>query len=196
MNKKILSSKRKRFSLNYGIGLILIILSGIAILTNNALAVEYGGIGGKPAYPRSDNPRTKSIFVYTLEPGAVQKDGVLLMNNANETKTLLLDAVDSMISSGGAFACRQSGEPKSDVGSWITLAKSEAALASAATKIIPFTINVPQNADVGEHDGCIIIQEKKEPTSVQSGVTLSFRTGIRVAITIPGEITKNSKPPA
>ena len=178
----------------YGIGLIFTILLGVVILTNSASAIEYGGIGGKPAYPRSDNPRTNSIFVYTLEPGAVQKDGVLLMNNASETKTLLVDAVDSMVSSGGAFACRQSGESKNDVGNWITLSKSETTLSSAATKVIPFTINVPQNADAGEHDGCIIIQEKKEPTSVQAGMTLSFRTGIRVAITIPGEITKKLEP--
>ncbi len=37
-------------------------------------AIEYGGFGGRPAYPRADNPRTESIFLYTLEPGAVQKE--------------------------------------------------------------------------------------------------------------------------
>lgn len=39
-----------------------------------SFAIEYGGFGGRPAYPRADNPRTESIFIHTLEPGAVQKE--------------------------------------------------------------------------------------------------------------------------
>ena len=37
-------------------------------------AIEYGGFGGRPAYPRPDNDRTESIFVHTLEPGTEQKE--------------------------------------------------------------------------------------------------------------------------
>lgn len=33
-------------------------------------AIEYGGFGGRPAYPRADNDRTESIFIHTLEPGS------------------------------------------------------------------------------------------------------------------------------
>lgn len=170
--------------------LIFVVLAGIAIFTNNALAIEYGGMGGRPAYPRPDNPRTESIFIHTLEPGAVQEEGVLLLNNTDEQKTFLVYAVDSMVSSGGAFACRQMAEPKKEVGSWITLAKSEVTLDSGASEIVPFTITVPQNAGVGEHNGCIVIEEKKEKIEGQTGMTLTFRTGLRVAITIPGEITR------
>lgn len=37
-------------------------------------AIEYGGFGGRPAYPREDNARTESIFIHTLEPGVIQKE--------------------------------------------------------------------------------------------------------------------------
>ncbi len=58
-------------------------------------------------------------------------------------------------------------------------------------QIIPFTITVPKNAGVGEHNGCILIQEKKAvPKEEQAGMSLSVRTGIRVAITIPGELER------
>ncbi len=180
--------KRKQFI--WGYVSIFVILMGIAVFANSALATEYGGMGGRPAYPRSDNPRTESIFIHTLEPGAVQEEGILLVNNTAEQKTLSVYGVDSVVSSGGAFACRQMAEPKEGVGSWIELAKSEVTLDSGTSEIVPFTIVVPQNAGVGEHNGCIVIQEKKEKIEGQTGITLSFRTGLRVAITIPGELER------
>ncbi|MDP1760154.1 MAG: LysM peptidoglycan-binding domain-containing protein [Candidatus Woesebacteria bacterium] len=180
--------KRKQFI--WGYVSVFVVLMGIAVFANSALAMEHGGMGGRPAYPQSDNPRTESIFIHTLEPGVVQEEGILLVNNTAEQKTLSVYGVDSMVSSGGAFACRQMTEPKEGVGSWIELAKSEVTLDSGTNEIVPFTIAVPQNAGVGEHNGCIVIQEKKEKIEGQTGMTLSFRTGLRVAITIPGELTR------
>ncbi|MBU1176853.1 DUF916 domain-containing protein, partial [Patescibacteria group bacterium] len=180
--------KRKQFI--WGYVSVFVVLMGIAVFANSALAMESGGMGGRPAYPSSDNPRTESIFIHTLEPGAIQEEGILLVNNTEEQKTLQVYAVDSMVSSGGAFACRQMTEPKEGVGSWIELAKSEVTLDSGTNEIVPFTIAVPQNAGVGEHNGCIVIQEKKEKVEGQTGMTLSFRTGLRVAITIPGKIIR------
>jgi hypothetical protein len=55
---------------------------------------------------------------------------------------------------------------------------------------IPFTIKVANEAEVGEHDGCILIQEKKERSSEETGVLISTRTGLRVAITVPGDIVR------
>lgn len=155
-----------------------------------AEAIEYGGFGGRPAFPREDNPRTESIFVHTLEPGQVQEEGVKVLNNKSETKTLLVYAVDSVRSTDGAFACGQRDEARSDVGSWIALEQTEVTLGSQTNKTIPFTISVPEHASAGEHNGCIIIQEKKAESGAESGMSLSFRTGLRVAITIPGELTR------
>ena len=103
---------------------------------------------------------------------------------------MLVYAVDSTPSTGGAFACEQLSQTKNDIGAWIALEKSEIALDPGTNEIVPFTIAVPQNADVGEHNGCIIIQEKIEKPSDKSGVKLSFRTGLRVAVTIPGELIR------
>ncbi|MEN9558735.1 MAG: hypothetical protein RL141_1104 [Candidatus Parcubacteria bacterium] len=150
-----------------------------------------GGFGGRPAYPRPDNPRTESIFVHELDLGDVQEEGVKLFNNSEETKTLLVYAADSVHSTGGAFACKQRGEPKEGVGAWIALEKTEVTLSPGQNALVPFTITVPQNAGAGEQNGCILIEEKK-PTAENAGggVNLSFRTGMRVAITVPGEIVR------
>ncbi|MDP3004419.1 MAG: LysM peptidoglycan-binding domain-containing protein [Candidatus Azambacteria bacterium] len=161
-----------------------------AVFASNVFAIEYGGFGGRPAYPRADNPRTESIFVHTLEPGDVQEEGVLTVNNSAERKTMLVYSTDSTPSTGGAFACAQASVEKKDVGAWITLEKSEVTLDPGTSELVPFTINVPQNASVGEHNGCIVMQEKKEKAQAGSGASLSFRTGLRVAITIPGELER------
>ncbi|PIZ92422.1 MAG: hypothetical protein COX82_04855 [Candidatus Magasanikbacteria bacterium CG_4_10_14_0_2_um_filter_41_10] len=169
---------------------VIVILFAISTLsTADVSAIEYGGFGGKPAYPVTNNPRTQSIFVHTLEAGVTQKEGVMVVNNSAEPKTILIYGVDSTPSTGGAFACAQASENSSDVGAWITLEKTEVTLDPGTNEIIPFVIDVPQNAGVGEHNGCIVMQQKKA-VQTGSGANLSFRTGLRVVVTIPGELTR------
>jgi LysM repeat protein len=156
-----------------------------------AMAAENGGIGGKPANPRADNPRTESIFVYELAPGSSVQDTVEVYNNTEEQKTIAVYPTDSVISSGGAFACAQAADPIKDVGGWIKLDKSQVTLSPSTSEKIDFTVTVPDFAEPGEHNGCIAIQEANaESANVGNGIALSFRSAIRVAITVPGEITK------
>jgi LysM repeat protein len=154
-------------------------------------AVDSGGIGGKPANPRADNPRTQSIFVYELKPGARTSDAVKVINNTESTKTLLVYAVDSQVSSGGAFACAQKVDTPVSVGSWIKLAKQEVTLKPNSSENVGFVLNVPKTASAGESNGCIVIQDAQQvPVQQGDGITLSFRTALRVAVTVPGKITK------
>lgn len=168
---------------------IALVLTSFFLLTFSASAVEYGGIGGKPAFPREDAPRSESIFIHTLNPGEVKEEGLLVVNNTQEEKTLEIYAVDSTPSTGGAFACEQMSETPDGVGSWIDLEKSEVTLAPGTNEVVPFKISVPQLLDVGEHNGCVMTQEKLEDQEAQ-GMSLSMRSGLRVAITIPGELVK------
>jgi len=169
---------------------ICFVLFLFTIFTNNVFAIEYGGFGARPAYPQEGNPRTESIFVHTLEPDDIKDDGVLVINNTTETKTIMIYSVDSTPSTDGGFACKQFSQSKNDVGGWIKLEKSEVTIEPGKKELVPFKITVPSNAAAGEHNGCIITQEKLEKPDGKSGVSLSFRTGLRVAITIPGEIER------
>ena len=158
---------------------------------SDALAIEYSGIGGKPAFPRKDNPRTDSIFVHTLKPGQVQDEGVRIINNTDSIKTLLVYVTDSTPSTGGAFACKQQGEPRTDVGEWITLEKDRVTLGPRSNTVVPFTITIPGNASVGEHNGCVLIQSVSDDVSARiGGASIQVRTGLRVAITVPGKIKR------
>lgn len=154
-------------------------------------AVEYGGLGGLPANPDPNNPRTKSIFVYTLSPGERKTDAVQVINNSSETRTVEVYATDSEIASGGSFACTQKADTQQAVGNWLKFEKSLLTLAPNSQQSVAFEVRVPGDASVGEHNGCVVIQGK-EAVAEQSGtgVQLSFRSAIRVAITVPGDIKK------
>jgi hypothetical protein len=57
---------------------------------------------------------------------------------------------------------------------------------------IPFIFRVPENVDVGEHSGGILVQKQfpeKTPEG-KSGVRLTTRIGVRIYQTVPGEIEK------
>jgi hypothetical protein len=176
------------------------IVMGISLLVANLVfmpiagAVEYGNIGGHPAYPDPSNARSQSIFIHTVNPGDSAQDAVKVVNYTDKPKTLLIYATDSIVSSGGAFGCAQKVEAKPGVGSWIQLEKAEVTLAPQTDAIVPFTLQVPKDANVGETDGCIVIQEKDPAVQnvQQEGgkIQLTFRTAIRVAILVPGNIVK------
>ncbi len=238
-----------RFPKNVLLGSLLLVSIVTWPFALPAQAITYGGIGGRPAYPRADNPRTSDIFVHTLEPGTTQPEGVDVINNGTAAKTLMVYAADSTPSTEGGYACEQLSEPRDDVGAWITFGwpgqdRDQAAAllpnkdedgdgltnqdeqnrktnpsepdtdgdgASDKNEIdsgtdplqpvvvtidpekkvlVPFTINVPPTASVGEHNGCILIQEKKDASGADQGIAISTRTGIRVAVTIPGNVTR------
>lgn len=170
---------------------VALLIMGVLLLAPVAYAAENSGIGGKPANPRADNPRTESIFVYELSPGQSTTDAVEIYNNTDEQKAISVYATDSVISSGGAFACAQAADKIQDVGGWIKLQKTTVSLLPGRSEKVPFTVQVPDYAEPGEHNGCIAIQEANvDPASVGNGIALSFRSAIRVAITVPGEIQK------
>ena len=171
--------------------LLLAFFLVFSMFTSSAFAVEFGGIGGKPAYPRDDDPKTQSTFVHNGQPGQSIDDAVLLANNTADVKTLQVYATDPAKSSDGSFSCKQMVEPKEGVGAWITLDKNEVTLQPHTTYIDKFVIKIPATANVAENLGCIAIQEKSQiPQISQNGIALSFRTAIKVSITIPGEIRR------
>ena len=182
-----------------GVIAFFVILSFL-IIPLHAQAIEYKGIGLRPAFPREGNPRTEDIFIHTIKPGDVVEDGARVINNTDVPKTLLVYAADYLAASSGGFACRQYVEEKKEVGSWIKMEKEELTLPPQSNEVVKFTITVPPTADVGEQNGCIVVQEKNpapanpnNPNDTAPGMNLSFRTGLRIALTIPGDIKKGLK---
>jgi hypothetical protein len=186
MSMTSLTSRKLSRGLAWGLAIVAMVLYSAPVH-----AVESGGIGGRPANPDPGNPRTESIFVFTVDPGQKADNAVKIYNNGEGEKTIDVYAVDSQISSGGAFACSQKVDERRNVGSWVKLSKQSVTLASGETETIPFNLEVPGNAAPGEHNGCIAIQESDQtPQAAGNGIALSFRSAIRVSVTVKGELKK------
>lgn len=151
-------------------------------------AISSGGIGGRPANPDPDNDRTQSIFIYEMSGGKTKTDKIMVSNASDSDTTIDLYPVDGVMTATGDMTCEQQVESRDDVGSWVSMAKSEVTLASKTSETVDFTVKVPKKADVGEHDGCIVIAQRTSPTEVSGGVQLSTRQAVRMAIIVPGEI--------
>lgn len=164
-----------------------IIVAAVAVGLSS-VSVVFASIGGRPANPDPDNPRSQSIFIYTLKAGETKQDQIYLSNNGTTTDTVLLYAVDGTITNTGAFTCKQDAEERTDMGKAIKLAKSEVTVPGGGNTLVDFSVTLPKNSDIGEHDGCIVIQKKDDPGQQNGSVIVHTRTAVRVAVIVPGDI--------
>lgn len=168
------------------------VVSLITILGGaSAMAAPSGGIGGRPANPDPKNPRTNTIFIYTLDRGKTKRDQVIVTNNTDKTQTIELYAVDGEVTNTGAYTCKQDAEARTDIGGWLKLAKSQVTLASGKSEKVDFTLTMPKNADVGEHDGCIVFQAKDASVQASGNVRIRTRQAVRVVATVPGVLRRD-----
>ncbi|MCY4577303.1 MAG: hypothetical protein OXB96_02655 [Candidatus Kaiserbacteria bacterium] len=175
---------------------MLLLTFCVAVFVPSVSAIEYGGIGGQPAYPRAGVPQSTSKFLHTLKSGEVAQEGVMVLNTADVSKTIVVRGVGVVGSSDGGLACAQAGDIITGVGTWITLEESEVYLAVGSSEIVPFTITVPAGMKPGEYNGCVVIEEKKEGDGEKNtGFSLSTRIGIRVQITVPGDFAREITDP-
>lgn len=172
--------------------LAIVATLGVSLLffTNAAYASSSGGIGGRPANPIPDNPRSQSIFIYTIDVNQAKNDQVLISNNSDQTRTISFYSVDGVATNTGAYTCKQKSEASTDAGGWVNLAKNQITLSPGSSEKVNFTVKVPSNASVGEHSACIVFQDDKDEGQETGNIRLRTRQAIRMAVTVPGELER------
>lgn len=168
--------------------LLVVIITILSVAGLAPLASASGGIGGRVASPDPDNPRTNSIFVYSMKHGQTKTDQLTVINSTEKKQTIAIGSVDGTVTNTGAYTCRQNAEPVNDSGGWVKLSKNKVTLEAGDRVNVDFTVTVPQKADVGEHNSCLTLQSDAEDTSDGAGLHLRMRQAVRMAITIPGDL--------
>ncbi len=156
-------------------------------------AISYGGLGIYPNESEWDekNSLTKSWFIYTLEPGEIKEAKVNVVNLSEVPVEVRIYPVDAVTTKDGAFAPEPEDKEKVDVGAWTTISVSELSLEPNETKAVDFTLKVPENAEVGDHMGAIIVQNKEIPEAEKgTAMRVATRVGARIYLTVPGEMIK------
>lgn len=180
------------------ISLLFFIFLSFYIFIEQTQAITYGGLGIYPNESEWDpkNELTRSWFIYTLNLGETREGKVDIINSTDQPQEVKIYPVDAVTTKDGAFASKGEIDEKVGVGVWLKLAESELSLESGETKIVDFTLTIPENADVGDHMGSIIVQGKgtaeikRGEGEVQPGVRVVTRVGARIYVTVPGEIVR------
>jgi len=157
-------------------------------------AVTTETIGILPAYPDANVRFSDAWFIYdNFDLGQTKTDAIKVINNKPETVVLKLLTLDAISTPDGSFALAPDDVSQKEVGNWIKLALTEIELAPKSEKLVPFTVTIPKDADVGDHMGGIAMQELDADKPIQgTGFKIITRVGVRMYITVPGEVRKES----
>lgn len=96
-------------------------LIALVVIPRPVHGLEYGGFGGRPAYPDPAVPTSRNWFLYSLPAGQSKEDAVVMSNASKVPITALLYPADSTHSSDGGFSLKQLSEPMTGLGSWVRL---------------------------------------------------------------------------
>ena len=173
--------------------LLIVIITVFLILPELVGAIESGSISIKPAYPNPDIRFSDSWFIYHLDAGESKEDACRILNKGDEPVTVEVYSVDATTTSQGSFAPGDSYTEPTGVGSWVAMSGREFELEPNSEILVPFTIKIPEEVDVGDHMGAVIIQKKMpdESETGGTGVSIVTRVGVRIYETVPGEVIKD-----
>jgi hypothetical protein len=172
--------------------ILLAVLIAVLVLSPKIQAVSFKGLSVFPASYEAGKKGSQAHFEYELYPGEIKQDTLRIVNNTGGDRTFVIFATDGTTTKDGAFALKGYEEEHQEVGTWISLDKKEVFIPNEDQAFIDFTIKIPQTAEVGDHLGGISVFSKEEEKKEGEGMVLTIKTrvGVRVYITVPGEIIK------
>ncbi len=147
----------------------------------------------EPAGP--EGPGNRDAFVYDVTPGERLVDTVAISNLSVEPLTVAIYAADAFNTADGGFALALEDATQLGVGDWSSLATNLHTIDPRSRVDIPFEINVPADAEPGDHAGAIIATAADETgTPLRSeavpgsSVTLDRRVAARVYLRVDGPL--------
>lgn len=133
----------------------------------------------------------RSAFFYTLKPGAVLRDSVVINNTGRRALKLDLYAADAYQTKGeGAFTVRQATDDKLGVSRWVAFGhRSRFKVAPGKAVSIPFEVRLPSDAQPGDHVGAVMaaaVKSEKSGGDGALGFDVRRRIGARIYLRVEG----------
>lgn len=133
---------------------------------------------------------TRSWFVYTLDRGQSQRDTVVINNHSDESAEIVIEALDAISTDDGSYGLVSSPVDNQHIGKWVTLDRERVVLGSGKSAEVGFTIRIPADASVGEHNGGIVIHQERTQPASGSSINVQTRVAARVYVTVPGVVER------
>ena len=128
-------------------------------------------------------------YRFTLEPGKTLNSNIHLINKSGDNISVELYATDGTQTNTGSFTVKSRYAEQKYVGNWLTFETPLVDLAPNETKIIEFSITLPQTVTPGTYGGGISASPARPETasSGMAGAVVASRVVTPLYITIPGE---------
>jgi len=177
------------------LALLLVAVGLLVVATGWPLAAQEGGINFvvEPA-PGSQTAEGGGYFVIPIKPGVKVVQSLALRNDSGKPLALRLAAVDAATGPFGGVSYGLEDEPATKMGAWISLERTSVTLAPGESKIVGFELEVPRDADSGEHLAGISVyspapeSKSEEAAEGEAGAAIHVQTRRIVAVqaNLPG----------
>jgi hypothetical protein len=119
-----------------------------------------------------------------LDPGQVVTEHLAVRNFSDRSVVFALKAADGYLTDKGRFNMLPSDRASVDGGTWIAV-QDKVTVGPKETKVVPFTLTVPQDAQPGDHPAGIAATI----TAAGGTVAVESRVGFRVMMRVNGTLT-------
>jgi len=152
-----------------------------------AQAEDTIGISGRPAAADgSSDGRTR--FSYAAEPGQQLNDFYLVSNSGSLPQQFTVLATDAFNDDAGDFALKPTAEEPTEAGAWVRfengLSRIQFELQPGESRLLPFTVSVPDNARPGDHAAGIAASV----VTPGDQVNIDRRLGTRMYVRVAGDV--------
>ncbi|MFF4251930.1 WxL protein peptidoglycan domain-containing protein [Streptomyces sp. NPDC001663] len=118
--------------------------------------------GSWSVYPVSSKVAARPYFYLSADPGTTIEDKVVVANKTGKPLTFRLYAADAYNTPrDGGFAVKTVKEKQRGVGAWAKPAKSRVTVPPHGKVTVPFTLDVPQGAEPGDHPGAVVALDER-----------------------------------
>lgn len=133
-------------------------------------------------------PNGRSSVDLALDPGATATENLAVRNFSEQEVTFALTAADGYYTSNGRFNMLSASEQSVDAGTWIGV-EPTVTIAAGETRVVPYTVTVPDNATPGDHAAGIAASVRTASADVGGAqVGVDSRVGFRVSTRVSGEL--------
>ncbi|WBB80445.1 hypothetical protein O7606_03415 [Micromonospora sp. WMMD882] len=130
-----------------------------------------------------DGPDGRRWVERTLDPGQVVTEHLAVRNFGDAPVVFSLKAADGYLTDKGRFNMLPSHQTSVDGGTWISVQET-VTVGPKATRVVPYTITVPDDATPGDHPAGIAATV----TSADGTVAVESRVGFRVLLRASGTV--------
>jgi len=168
----------------------------VAVVAAVTALAALGALAPAPAAEAADGPewtvRTaandlgadRSAYAYTVEPGEVVRDGIVITNRGTAPLDLVLAAGAARTAPDGRLDVPVTGPGGGGVGDWVRLGAPRVTVAPGASETVPLTVRVPAGTRAGDRVGAVLTAARERAT----GTDVVRRIGIRMTVRVTGDL--------